>query len=389
MINLMKYLVTTKKATTIAFTVFIASCSGEHIDQGNIVNNNDISQSSIFFDSVETQSTKTQPLSTISISPSTHSNDKKATIRYVDTESGENVIQQAYRKNAESTFNVLIPPIGIDRDATVDVYIESDGINQYLGILEIAPLPKLPQIYNKGDYSLHAMNSILNELRSAISVFKNINLSNGNSINREAELGWVKDLEAFSERNQLIINQHTDAVIFNNPIIDSNTNQVVITSANYELTDRMYLALSQRLATNGLLFDDHELGTGETTGSEIAQSFSLFSQAIEDFISTTDGLLTIASLSVSHSNQNVDEILSNSLDLFRATLMPSLVTNTIGYNSDLTSLPNDLDKQKFNSHISIIKQTDMVTSNMYILNTAHEALYNLNVQMNLLPNNTQ
>lgn len=389
MINLMKYLVTTKKATTIAFTVFIASCSGEHIDQGNIVNNNDISQSSIFFDSVETQSTKTQPLSTISISPSTHSNDKKATIRYVDTESGENVIQQAYRKNAESTFNVLIPPIGIDRDATVDVYIESDGINQYLGILEIAPLPKLPQIYNKGDYSLHAMNSILNELRSAISVFKNINLSNGNSINREAELGWVKDLEAFSERNQLIINQHTDAVIFNNPIIDSNTNQVVITSANYELTDRIYLALSQRLATNGLLFDDHELGTGETTGSEIAQSFSLFSQAIEDFISTTDGLLTIASLSVSHSNQNVDEILSNSLDLFRATLMPSLVTNTIGYNSDLTSLPNDLDKQKFNSHISIIKQTDMVTSNMYILNTAHEALYNLNVQMNLLPNNTQ
>ena len=389
MINLMKYLVTTKKATTIAFTVFIASCSGENIDQGNIVNNNDISQSSIFFDSVETQSTKTQPLSTISISPSTHSNDKKATIRYVDTESGENVIQQAYRKNAESTFNVLIPPIGIDRDATVDVYIESDGINQYLGILEIAPLPKLPQIYNKGDYSLHAMNSILNELRSAISVFKNINLSNGNSINREAELGWVKDLEAFSERNQLIINQHTDAVIFNNPIIDSNTNQVVITSANYELTDRMYLALSQRLATNGLLFDDHELGTGETTGSEIAQSFSLFSQAIEDFISTTDGLLTIASLSVSHSNQNVDEILSNSLDLFRATLMPSLVTNTIGYNSDLTSLPNDLDKQKFNSHISIIKQTDMVTSNMYILNTAHEALYNLNVQMNLLPNNTQ
>ena len=389
MINLMKYLVTTKKATTIAFTVFIASCSGEHIDQGNIVNNNDISQSSIFFDSVETQSTKTQPLSTISISPSTHSNDKKATIRYVDTESGENVIQQAYRKNAESTFNVLIPPIGIDRDATVDVYIESDGINQYLGILEIAPLPKLPQIYNKGDYSLHAMNSILNELRSAVSVFKNINLSNGNSINREAELGWVKDLEAFSERNQLIINQHTDAVIFNNPIIDSNTNQVVITSANYELTDRMYLALSQRLATNGLLFDDHELGTGETTGSEIAQSFSLFSQAIEDFISTTDGLLTIASLSVSHSNQNVDEILSNSLDLFRATLMPSLVTNTIGYNSDLTSLPNDLDKQKFNSHISIIKQTDMVTSNMYILNTAHEALYNLNVQMNLLPNNTQ
>ena len=389
MINLMKYLVTTKKATTLAFTVFIASCSGEHIDQGNIVNNNDISQSSIFFDSVETQSTKAQPLSTISISPNTHSNDTKATIRYVDTESGENVIQQAYRKNAESTFNVLIPPIGIDRDATVDVYIESDGINQYLGILEIAPLPKLPQIYNKGDYSLHAMNSILNELRSAVSVFKNINLSNGNSINREAELGWVKDLEAFSERNQLIINQHTDAVIFNNPIIDSNTNQVVLTSANYELTDRIYLALSQRLATNGLLFDDHELGTVETTGSEIAQSFSLFSQAIEDFISTTDGLLTIASLSVSHSNQNVDEILSNSLDLFRATLMPSLVTNTIGYNSDLTSLPNDLEKQKFNSHISIIKQTDMVTSNMYILNTAHEALYNLNVQLNLLPNNTQ
>ena len=325
--NIIKSKISIIAASTIL--AMLVSCSDNKTTSDNTqatADSVDTTEFDIQLDPTTTNEEPVQPFKTISFEPLTEIASLSVEIRYVDTSSQRTLTQRAYRSEEEEEFKVLAPPFNIDESSLVEVFLDSSEGTQFLGTITIAALPQLPEINNPGEYSLHGMNAILIELESAVSVAQLIADSKDDPDQKAIDERWLSVLRTFVDNFQAIINLATDAVVFNNPIVDPTTGDIILDRDSFAIVDRTYLALSRRLVDTGILFDGNNLATGSIIDPELVASFSLFANAVEDFVATQEGIRIISSLSINDEKSDNSVVTSSALKIFRATLLPSIVT---------------------------------------------------------------
>ena len=300
----------------------------------------DTSEFDLQLDPTTTNLELVQPFKTISFVPLTEIDSLSVELRYVDTGSQRTLTQRAFRAEGEEEFKALAPPFNIDESSVVEIYLDSSEGSQFLGVITIAALPQMPEVNNPGEYSLHGMNAILIELKSAVSVAQLIADSIDDPDQNAVDEQWLSVLNTFVANFQAIINLATDAVVFNNPVVDPNTGDIILDRESFAIVDRTYLALSRRLVDTGILFDDNDLASGNILDPELVASFSLFANAVEDFVATQEGIRIISSLSLNDEKSNNSVVTSSALKIFRATLLPSVATHLMSSVSADSIIPS-------------------------------------------------
>lgn len=359
-------------AIGLTLSVLLASCSNSNEKHVDITT---LDTADIFLDATTPTAEVIPAFKTISLQPFTGSESLTAEIQYVDTNTQRSITQRAYRSNKNDVYKVLTPPFNINENAEVDVYLNENESSQYINTITISALPELNEANNPGEYSLHGMNAILKELESAIHFLELQYAASENQSQQATEEQWLLVLNDLVENFQAIISLCTDAVVFNSPINDPTTGETIINGESFALIDRIYLALSRRLVDTGILFDGNNLANGEITAPQVDESFTLFANSVEDFVATEEGIRILSSLSLAQISPSDSQELSSALSLFRATLLPSVVTQLVTDNLDNTTLPRE-SKLKIFDDSAIKMQQYHVTEigNNFILDNAYNTI---------------
>ena len=280
-------------------------------------------------------------------------------------------------KNDEGLYAFLIPPISETTNELVEV--SSGGL--VFGDVSISPIPPSDPSYIPGEFSLGAMNSILMGLRNSISDFSDTLLS-ADSLTQEeliSRQNIVKALQSSVAEFQTLIALVDDSVVFNNPIFDELTGELILNPSSLKIVDAIYLELLNNFVQNSLFLDAPD-GQQLSDNFTSRPNFLQINNAAKARLATQDGLNALASLSV-HSNHATEssqfEEFKNALAIVSASMVPAIVSNYVTEFEFPGSEAFLIDASSFLNNI----EAGNDTGNNYIYSTALKSLENLTIEV--------
>lgn len=275
-------------------------------------------------------------------------------IDYINVETSEKHSQVAVRNDKGKYAFLMLP---VSETSTTLLTVSSNNI--YLGQISLLPLEPTDEAYTPGEFSLDAMNSVLMGLRDAVESYKNdLPMAQGYQDTALSEQR-LEAFEAAIARFQFLVGLMDDAVVFNSPIVDPITSEVLLSPATLRIVDAIYLTLLNGFIEDSIFLDGNT-GTQSAGAGSTRPNFAQINTAATARLSSWDGIVALASLTMDSSTSTVGSSQQSTLDahvkameLVRASLLPAIVSNYVNsisepqadaYFREATGLMKDVDE---------------------------------------------